>query len=183
MINLLPQEEKQALFQKKKEKLAIIWGIVVLVSLICLTLILLSIKFYMLAETDYQKIMLKQAEQKYKTPEFVNSNNIIKKYNVILAQLDSFYTKETYFNQALKTITDVQEPKGLYITKFSLIRDAKGVIQVSVSGISDTRENLLIFKKNVENAEEIKSPYFSPESWINPKDADFSLTFEISPKI
>lgn len=179
MINLLPLEEKQKLCLKKKEKLAIIWGIVVLISLVCLTLILSSIKFYILAETSYQKSILRQAEQENQVPDSASLNNIIQKYNSTLAQLDSFYKKEIYFSQALKTITSVPNPAGLYLTNFSLSRDKNGNIQTAVSGVSDTRENLLLFKKNIEGSAGIKNSYFSPESWINPKNANFSLSFEI----
>ena len=179
MINLLPLEEKQKLSLKNKEKLTIVLGIVVLVSLVCLTLILLSIKFYILAKTDYQKNILEQAEKKYQTPDFVSLNGVIKKYNTTLIQLDSFYKKEIYFNKVLNIITDVPTPKGLYLADFSLNRDKNGIVQVSVSGVSNTRENLLIFRKNVEAVREIKNPYFSPGSWASPKDISFSLTFEI----
>jgi len=179
MINLLPPEEKQKLFFEKKEKLAMILGIVVLVSLICLTLILFSIKFYILAETDYQKKILEQTKLVDQTPDFINLNSTIQKYNGILAQLNSFYKKEIYFSQALKIITGVPSPKGLYLTNFSLSRDSSGIIQVSASGVSDTRENLLVFKNNIEGSIEIKNSYFSPESWISPKNVNYSLTFEI----
>jgi hypothetical protein len=180
MINLLPPEEKQKLFLEKKKKLAIILGTVILVSLICLTLILLSIKFYILAETDEQRNMLKQAIQEKQTSDFINLSSIIQKYNGTLDQLDSFYKKEIYFSQTLEIITDVPSPKGLYLTNFSFSRDKSGVVQASVSGISNTREDLLLFKKNIEEDKKIKNPYFSPGSWINQKNVNFSLTFEIN---
>jgi len=184
MINLLPAEEKQKLHEGKKKRMAIILGIVVLVGLVCMTLILLSIEFYILAETDSQKNNLKQAEQEYKTTDFTNINSVIKNYNTTLAQLDSFYKKEVYFNQVLKTVTGISSPKGVRLVNFSLNRDEKtGVVRVSVSGVGDTRDNLLIFKKSVEDGSsgnlKIKNPYFSPESWISPKNVNFSLTLEV----
>jgi len=179
MINLLPTEEKHALLAESKKKLATIWGAVILISLICLTLILLSIKFYILTETDSQKNILKQTEQKNKTPDFVNFNSIIEKYNVTLAQLDSFYEKEVYFSQALNLINKTLIPGGLYFENFSLSRDKNGMVNVTVSGSSITRDVLLIFKKSVEENKEIINPYFSPESWIKQKDVNFSLTFKI----
>lgn len=180
MINLLPPAEKEKLFSEKKEKLTIILGIVISVALICLTLVLLAIKFYILTDTDYQKIILAQAQQQDRTPDFTSLNNTVKKYNTILAQLDSFYKREIYFNQAIQIITNVPSPKGLYLTNFLLSRDVKGVVQVSVSGVSDTRENLLVFQKNIAGTPKIKNPSFSPESWINPKNVNFSLTFSIN---
>lgn len=179
MINLLPLKERQNLFFKRREKLAAILGIAVIVFLVCLALILLSIKFYILAETDSQKNILMQTEQKNKTAEFINLNSIIQKYNGILAPLDLFYKKEIYFNQALNIITGIPSPEGLYLTNFSLSRDADGSVKASISGVSGTRDNLLIFKKNIEDNKEIKNISFSQESWVSPKNVKFSATFEI----
>lgn len=178
MINLLPPEEKEKLFLKSREKLSTILGITALVFLICLILVLLSIKFYILADTDYQKTILQQTKQAYQTPEVTNLNNTIKKYNGILSQLNSFYGAELYFSRSLETITGVAAPDGLYLANFSLVRDEGGGIRVAVSGTSSTRDDLLIFKKNVEDNKSIASPYFSPESWINQQNTNFSLTFE-----
>lgn len=179
MINLLPLEERQKLILKKNEKLAVVLNIIIVVFLVCLTLVLLSIKFYILADTDNQKIALQQTQKEYQAPEFANLSSVIKKYNLTIAQLDSFYKKEIYFNQVFQIITSVPSPQGLYLTNFSLKRDAKGLVQVSASGASDTRDNLLIFQKNIEANGYIKNPYFSTESWINPKNVNFSLTFQI----
>jgi hypothetical protein len=179
MINLLPPEEKQKLLLENRGKLTTTLGIIVLVSLVCLTLILLSIEFYILAETNNQKNILEQAKKENQTPDFNNFSNIIKKYNGILVQLNSFYKGEIYFSQVLKIISGVQKPAGLYLTDFSLNRQKSGIVQVSVSGVSDTRDNLLVFQKNIEQDAEITNPYFLPESWISPKNVNFSLTLEI----
>jgi len=179
MINLLPQEEKQRLLLEKEKKLAIVWGIIVLVSLVCLFLLLLSIKFYIQGETDSQRNILLQVERENKISDFATVNASIQKYNETLAQLGSFYKKEIYFGQVLNIITSVPSPDGLFITDFSLKRNDGGTVKVNVSGVSDTREKLLVFKENILNDKRIIKPYFSPESWISPENADFNLTFEI----
>lgn len=180
MINLLPPEEKEKLLLEQIKKLIIILGSAALIILVCLILILSSIKFYILAEVNSQKIILEQAEKKYQTPDLSTVENLVQKYNKTLLQLKSFYKEETYFSKALKTISEIQRPEGVYLTNLSLNRkENPAKIEVTVSGISDTRENLLLFKKNVEEEEKIKNSYFSPQSWISPKDVNFSLTFEI----
>jgi hypothetical protein len=180
MINLLPPEEKRKILLKKKEKLAVIFAIVFLVFLICLILILLSVKFYILAETDYQKNNLIQVEQSKESSDLVEFGNIIQAHNGTLDQLDSFYKKEIYFNEALDIILNVPKPENLYLTNFSLDRSRDSMIEINVTGISESRDNLLIFKNNIEQDENIQNSYFSSESWISPKNAKFSLTFEIS---
>ena len=180
MLNLLPPEEKEKLFLKKREKLIAILGITVLVSLVCLILILSSIKLYVVAEASSQKIILEQAEKKYQTPNFLNFKIIIQKYNKIIVQLRAFYEQKLYFSQALKIISNIQRPEGLYLTELSLNRDENKKIKVTAAGISDSRENLLLFKKNIEEDKKIENSYFSPENWTNPKNINFNLTFEIS---
>jgi hypothetical protein len=180
MINILPPEEKQKLILRKKEKLKIIFGIVILVFLICFVLILLSIKFYILADTNSQKVILEQIKKENQTPELANFNSTVEKYNVVLTQLSSFYSEEIYFNQSLKIVSDVPTPKNLYLGNFIIKRENNGNVQVSVSGVSASREDLLVFKKSVESSPEIKNPYFSADSWIDQKNPKFSLTFEIS---
>jgi hypothetical protein len=180
MINLLPPEEKEKLFLKKKERLVTILGITVLVSLICLILILSSIKLYIEAEAIYQKIVLEQTEKKYQTPDFLNFKDTIQKYNKIVIQLKNFYNQKQYSSQSLKIISDIQRPEGIYLTGLSLNNDENKKIKVTATGISDSRENLLIYKKNIEENKKIENLYFSPETWINPENINFSLTFEIS---
>jgi len=180
MINLLPIEEKRKILLRKKEKLALILGIVVLVALVCLILILLSIKFYILTETDSQKNSLAQVEKLKVSSDLMNFSNIINGYNLTLNQLSFFYEKEIYFSDVLDTILSIQKPDNLYLTAFSLDRLSTGTAKVDITGISDSRDDLLIFKKNIEDNKDIKNPSFSSGSWISPKNVKFSLTFEIS---
>lgn len=180
MINLLPPEEKEKLFLKKKEKLITIIGITIVVSLVCLILILSSIKSYIDAEATSQKIIFQQTEKKYQTPDSTNFKNIIQKYNKIVIQLKNFYNQKEYFNQSLKIVSGIQRPEGVYLTGLSLNRDENKKIKAIATGVSDSRENLLLFKKNIEENTKIKNSYFSPETWINPENINFSLTFEIS---
>lgn len=180
MINLLPPEEKKELLLKNKERLVIILGITAFVSLICMILILLSINFYILTEVVFQENVLEQTEKSYKTPVFLSFQSSIKKYNNTITKLNYFYKQEASFSQILKIISSVQRPEGLYFTDISLDRNNENKnIKAVISGFSVSREDLLVFKKNIEESTDIKNPYFSPESWTNPQNVRFYLTFEI----
>jgi len=143
---------------------------------------LLSIKFYISSDVNYQNILLKQAQLENQTPEFMSLNDSVEKYNKSLAQLDLFYKTEAYFSKAMEAAMSVKNDSGLYFRNFYLSRDDSGAIIANISGISDTRDGLLIFKKNIEASKEIKNPYFSPDSWTSPTNANFSLKFEINYK-
>ena len=192
MINLLPPKEKEELILEKNKKLVVILGNVVLISLVCLALVLFSLKFYILGEISSEKSFLDNTEKKYQNPDFLHFKNLLQKYNAKLIKIDAFYKKEIYFSGILKTILEIQRPKGLSLISININKTKEdnppqsttqktlrtGNIKVTISGISDTRDNLLIFKRNIENNKEIENLYFPPYDWIKPKDINFYLTFE-----
>jgi len=73
-----------------------------------------------------------------------------------------------------------QRPPGLYFTKFSLQTEpASDRIKAVIAGFSNTRDNLLIFRNNIESEEKIESVSFSPETWLSQKNISFNLTLDI----
>lgn len=182
MINLLPPSEQKELLVRKNEKLAIVLGSTFSISMVCLILVLFSLRFYILGEVVSQSIILDNIQKKYQTPNFLSLKGFIQKYNSALIKVDSFYKKEIYFSDALKTISNIQKPKGLYLTNVSVskIKEDNKMV-VAISGVSDTRNNLLIFKNNLEDEKKIKNIHFPPDYWTKPVDVNFNLTFEILP--
>jgi len=181
MINLLPTKEKEELILERNKKLAIILGSALLIALVCLILVLLSVKFYILGQAVSQKFTLEQAENKYQTPDFLIYKGLLEDYNKNFAQLRSFYKNKIQFSAVLENILEVERPEGVYFTDLSLARsEDSNKVEAKLSGISDTRDNLLLFKKNIEESKVIKNQSFSSESWINSKDVNFYLTFEVN---
>lgn len=179
MINLLPPHEKEILRLDKKKKLVIILGVIVIIPLVCFMLMLLSIKFYLLGEINVQGIMLEQAKKQYENPDFLAFKGIIQKNNGTLITLSSFYKNEIYVTQALKTISSVPRPNNVHLIDLSVKRGIDKKFNVTVSGFSDSRDDLLIFQKNIGEIKEIINPEFSPESWVNPQNITFHLAFDI----
>lgn len=163
------------------KSLVIILCTIVLVSLICLVLILLSVKFSVLSEASYQKSILEQAAAEYQFADSTKLKESIKKYNEIMPEVLSFYQKEIYFSEAAAIISEIPRPEGVYFTSVFLDgQKYEGEIEANISGISNTRDNLILFKKNIEIQKGVKNVFFSPESWINPTNIKFKLTFVIA---
>ncbi len=93
MINLLPPKEKKELFLKKVKRMIIIWGTVILVTLLCLILILFSIRIYIFGKAESQKIILEQTKKEYDVSDIKNLQEVVKKYNEDLLKLKNFYGK------------------------------------------------------------------------------------------
>lgn len=179
MINLLPQSEKELLFLGRVKKLVIILGSIFIVFLICLILVLLSVKFSIFAEVSSQKFLFQEAKKSYSSPDAERLKNAIQKYNNVLPSVLSVYQEDMHFSDILASISKIERPKGLRLTDISLNRqDNENKVKASISGASDTRENLVSFQKNLEKQPEIKNISFSPESWISPANVNFNLTLD-----
>jgi len=183
MINLLPPIEKDALYLEQVKKLVVILAITILSFLVSLVLVLLSVYFFALGEVSLQNFSLQQATQNYQSPDSASFEALIQKYNKILPQVYSFYTNEASFSEAINSIYSVSKPEGVSFLNVSLNgakQDAqKNEISVSITGSSDTRDNLISFQNNFLKTPLIKNVSFSPESWINSKNINFNVTFDL----
>jgi hypothetical protein len=178
MINLLPPKEKEKLKLERIKNLVIILCGAIFVSLVCFTLILLFIKFSLLSEVDNSRYVLQDAEKKYNSANIPELKNIIEKYNQIMDRALFFYKNQFYASSALETILGITTPDGVRF--FSIYLDNQKYddkIEARISGNSNTRDNLILFRENVESQENIKNISFSQESWLNPKNNNFNLTF------
>lgn len=180
MLNLLPNFEKRLLAQERRKRLFIVLFSEFLVFLVCMVLVLLAIVFYGLTEVTSQNFLLEQAKNESQSSEFLYFENVMQDYNQKLVLVDSFYKNKKSLLGALNALLSAERPAGLYFSKFSLQADNQtGNIKVVITGASNTRENLIIFKNNIEAESKIKNIVFSPDSWIRQKDIIFNLTLNI----
>jgi Tfp pilus assembly protein PilN len=183
MINLLSPKEKEGLIQEKNWKLILILGILVLIFLICLGLILLSIKIYVSGQVEAQKILFSQEEKKFEESQIRDLEEKIIISNKTLSNVNSFYQSQINLIEILEKIPETL-PQGIYLTAlyFNPITDAengKYVAKISLSGFSPTRETLLEFKENLEKEELFGEIYFPPSCWVPAVDIDFSINLKI----
>jgi|SRR3990167_4142097 len=184
MINLLPQKERDVIYSKQVEKLINVLGMTILIGLVCLVLILLSVKLYISGQTSLQKFELEGAQKIIQSPNSLNLQNTVLKYNDALSRASSFYVDQVYMSQILDILSGITRPEGLYFTGISLdaTQKNKESVGIIVSGISDTRDGLTIFKKNIEEEKKIGAAYFPPESWVKSQNINFNVTLEILKK-
>lgn len=179
MINLLPPKEREVIYSEQIKNLITVLGCMAMISLICFALILLSIKFYILSDVSSQKFIFQEAEKKYQSSIIASYKDIIQKYNIISPYVLSFYKKNLYFSDILNVISEIERPQGLYFTKLFLDgKTSENNVKISISGVSSTRENLLLFQKNLQQEPRFKNISFSTNSWISPVNANFNLNLE-----
>jgi hypothetical protein len=178
IINLLPPKEKDALALERAKNLILVLGNMTLVFMICLVLVLLWLKFYLLGEITYQKYLLYGIEGSSPS-DITDLKTIIQKYNKTMPSVVNVYQNSPHFSDILDIISKVERPQGLYFKNISLDgQKYQDKIEAKITGFSSTRDNLLLFKKNLESQPAVENILFSPDSWINPVNTTFNLTID-----
>lgn len=178
-INLLPQREKEFILKEEKLKIILILGFSLITALISFSLILLSIKIYLLGEIETQKILLfKKETEPFPIKEIEEK---IASHNLILSQLNSFYKNNFSLSKILEDIFQAL-PQEIYLTNLNTslttLKDER-ILEISLSGFSPKREVLLEFKKSLESKKSFKDIYFPPSSWIKAQNINFSVDFKV----
>jgi len=179
MINLLPLKQKQELRLEESFKLAIVLGILSLLFLICLYLVLFSVKAYIMGEVEAQKILLVQKENEFNTPRTQAFKKSLISFNLTLSKLDSFYQDQFDLTEALEQISGTL-PSDVYLTSLSFnpTRDKREKkILTNLSGFASTRQSLLDFRDSLEQETSFQDISFSQASWVKPTDINFTVSF------
>ncbi|MDP3882576.1 MAG: hypothetical protein Q8Q48_00785 [Candidatus Staskawiczbacteria bacterium] len=179
MLNLLPPEEKIILKQEQNKRLLVVLAMEFLIFLTSILLVLLAVEFNILGEFVSQSFLLRQVQAEGQSSDSSRFEKEMMAYNKKLVVIDSFYKDRVFQGDALNTLLKVDRPSGLYFVKFSLQPQQPNRTKVIIAGVSDTRDNLLTFKNNVEAVKNIENINFSPESWISQKNVNFNLTLDI----
>ena len=173
MINLLPPIEKQKILNEKKLKQIIIFNLTFLFSLICLTLILVSIQINLDAQLTFKQAILEQKQEEFESSKAKELEQEIIFYNRVLADIRSFNQENFFVSDILAELSKAM-PAGTSLFNLSFQKQGK---EISLSGMASTREDLLVLKQNLEENENFQEIYFPASNWINPVDINFLVKF------
>ena len=173
MINLLPPIEKQKILDEKKLKQIIIFNLIFLFSLICLTLILFSIQINLRAQLAFKQAIFEQKQKEFESSKAKELEQEIIFFNRVFADIYSFNQEKFLVSDILAELSKAM-PAGISLANLSFQKQGK---EISLSGIASTREDLLFLKQNLEENENFQEIYFPASNWINPVDINFLVKF------
>lgn len=175
MINLLPPQYKEELIAEETNRLIMILGVLLSLSLFSLVLVLLAINIYLSGEVQSQQIFLESEKEKSEVKEIQDLENQVAIFNKKLSILDDFYNQKISLTEIFnKTIKEI--PREIYLHNFSYSKDAS---QIILSGFAPSRDILFQFKRNLEA--DFQDVYFPPNNWIQSTNIEFSgVSFKIS---
>jgi Tfp pilus assembly protein PilN len=177
MINLIPDEQKFEISTLRKFYLILNWKILIISFLISLSLISLLVKIFIQSEVKINESFLNEKEKE------INLNkNLIEKIehvNSSLSQIYSFYQNQIIFSEILEKLYQIV-PSGISFSNISIsFLEKEKAVSVSLSGISPSRDLLLLFKENLGKEKSISEVIFPLDVWIKKENINFSLTFKI----
>lgn len=175
MINLLPPQQKEELISEENLKITLIWGIVILASLISFGLILFSIKNFILTDLEVQKVALSEAEKEMEDPAMKKAETTVTEYNTVILKLKSFYQSQNSLTEILEKIAKTI-PTGSYLTSFNISKNAS---EISLAGYCPSRQILFDFNKNLEAMPDFKEVSFPAQNWNSPQDINFQVFLKL----
>jgi Tfp pilus assembly protein PilN len=185
MINLLPEKEKKELESGKNRKVILILGILCLFFLACLILLLFLFKIYLFSQINFRKEVLFNKERELKAiPQFQDFKQTSKEANQELVKVKNFYQNQILVIPILETLPKLV-PSRVYFTRLSIQKpeisekEKDYLFKISVWGYAKNREDLFLFQKALRENDKFKDVEVSLQSWLEPIDVDFSLTFKI----
>ena len=164
MINLLPPEEKRELAAEEVKKIAMILGLIFFFSLLCLSIILVSLKAYLVIQIGAQKSSLELIKQQEQKTESQTIQEAIKDSNKKLVRISDFDKNRISLVQSIEKLIKTI-PEGAYLTDISYSKTSS---QIILAGSCPSLDVLDQFKSNLENEEAFKEINFPLSSLIDP---------------
>jgi Tfp pilus assembly protein PilN len=172
-LNLLSEERKKEIKNKKKLLSVTDQGLLFLLPVICLILVLLLIDFNLKINSQSQDNALKmeQNQENYKKLKGYEDNfsNVNLETSIILnIQKDHLYWSKVFGNLSAAV------PDNVYITQI-----ANQDYQISLAGKAKTRDDFLNFQNNLENSSCFSDVNAPLSDLVSKQDVDFQIDFNV----
>jgi Tfp pilus assembly protein PilN len=191
--NLLPSNQKEEIksevLQKKISLILFFLG----ANICFLTAIILSFLFYISKENTQVDKKIITIENQIAEPQFDVLKKQINTANQNLNKISNTKKEQVSSVDVLEKISSLV-PSEIYLKSFTFQNTFKGTedketkemigtffAKITISGVSQNRETLFLFKKSLDQEKSFQNVYFDPSSWVKPTNAEFSLDFNYFP--
>jgi len=185
MINLLSEKEKKEIIFEKNRKVFLALIIFFLASSIFLFFLLFSFKIYFSSQIKTQNtIIVIKREEINLSSQFQEFKDIVQETNNKLKNIQDFYEKQILIMPIIKNISKFIPP-SVYLTNLSIDRptisekDIDYLIDLSIQGYAETREDLFLFQKALKQSECFAGVDVSLRSWLEPENVIFYIDIKI----
>jgi len=180
MINLLPEGEKQEIFKRRRWKLWLIFEVALFLFLVSLAFVFLTSRVYLAGELVIQQEIIAEREKEVGLQAITDFQKQVADLDLTLQNVKSFYQRQPNLTAVFQALFETL-PTEVSLTTLSFIQDP-ATDKINVTGFAPTREDLLLFKENLESNSVFQKVNFPPTTWVSPTDIEFSLSLELKSK-
>lgn len=181
MINLLPPSEKKEIETDRRATLWLIFESALGLFLLSFCLALWASQSFLEGEIGYQKTLLAEKQKEISSDQVRKLFRQAGDWNKELNQVENFFQSQVKIGPILEKINQALPP-GSYLTGFSVSGESPAPpLKISLAGFCPKREQLLDFRKKLEEDPRFGKVDFPASNWVSPSDIDFSVTLEIAP--
>jgi len=180
MINLLPPSYKKEIRSEERWRIILNLEIFLFAFLVCLSLILLSVKINV---QGLKKVNMILVEAERKTIEFEEERQVslgiedlevrIARVNRELPRIASFFRAQTDLASLLEDLAGVLPP-GSFLTAFSRPQEDS---KVTLFGSCPDRDSLYQLKEALEEKESFGELEFPSSNWLDPSNFAIYLKY------
>lgn len=157
--------------------------LLVLVFFLFLISLLLIFQFYFNNQVAKEEALLAVKGENLKSfPGFPDFKEAIRETNQELVKVSNFYQGQFLFLPLLEKLSLIT-PETIYFRRLTIQRpfsETDGcAASVIITGYVQSREDLFLFQKSLREVDGFGNVEVSLQSWMEPSDVDFYLTFEI----
>ncbi|OGZ32299.1 MAG: hypothetical protein A3I88_03775 [Candidatus Portnoybacteria bacterium RIFCSPLOWO2_12_FULL_39_9] len=174
-LNLLPPKEKKEFESTETRRWFFLFGNRLFFFLIIFILLCLSAYFYLSIILKSQEKLIEIEENHFKTSQLSQLEREIEQTNQKLQEIYNLQKDLKPMTPVLEKLTDLR-PEGVYLIGLSYQKDDG---QISLNGRADSREQFLVFQKNLGEEPrfiDLNSPI---SNLLKQRDINFNLTFKV----
>lgn len=178
MINLLPREEKEEIQKEKTFRILLHLLLAIFLSTLLFVFLIFGTNLVLREKTKNLAVLIEEQEKrmgKEVGTEIKDILNEIQLQNKRLTQILKIEKEKKKFSSVLEKIFEILPPR-IKFESLSLNFKKEKKIEVFLSGFSEEREDLILFKERLE--EHFSEVSFPPQIWFEEKNINFTVSFK-----
>lgn len=175
-LNLIPPKKKEEIKKNKRLKTAIKAEIVLTIILMVFFSVLLSFRYVLGIELTGEKTLNAQIERNDQFGKIKSYDDQFNQANDMIKQVAVIDQTQLYWSRVFVKISQLILP-GIETKSLSTDNSA-----VTISGIADTRDNLIAFKSNLEKESCFSQINLPLSNLVDKENVTFQIVFDVDKK-
>ncbi len=175
-LNLIPPNKQEEIGKNKRLKMAIKAEIALTIILVGFFIVLLSFKYSLNMGLSGEMLLNAQVEKADQFSKIKSYDNQFNQANERIKQIASIDKAQLYWSRVFEKISQLI-PVGIGLKTLSTDQYA-----ITLSGVADTRENLIAFKDKLEKETCFSNIVLPLSNLVDKADVEFQITLDVDEK-